>query len=189
MKRSAAVLVMLCLALLAQPARAITNVTPAPSVRDGHNDFNFLFGRWRTHYRRLRHVLAHDHHWYDCYGTSVVRPFWHNSGDLEDGDLRCPKQYVAGMTLRLYSATTHQWSLYWGTQKLGLVPPPQVGHFNAKGVGEFFADDTWHGRPIVVRYLWKLLPGDHPYFEQAFSADHGKTWETNWTTVYTRVSQ
>ncbi len=30
--------------------------------------------------------------------------------------------------------------------------------------------------------------GDHPRFEQAFSADGGRTWETNWTTDYTRVS-
>ena len=89
-------------------------------------------------------------------------------------------------SLRLYNARTHQWSLWWGTKTRGLVPPPQVGHFDERGVGEFYAHDKHEGEPIV-RFKWMLLPGNHPYFEQAYSPDDGKTWETNWTTLYTRV--
>lgn len=51
-----------------------------------------LLGSWHTHYMRLRHPLSGSHQWYACDGTSVVRPFWGGSGDLEDGDLRCPSQ-------------------------------------------------------------------------------------------------
>jgi hypothetical protein len=160
----------------------------APTARDGHKDFDFLFGTWRTHYRLLKHRLSNDHEWYGCDGTSVVRPFWNGSGNLEDGDLHCPDRYIGGMTLRLYNADSRQWSLWWGTKKLGLVPPQQVGHFEGNGVGEFFANDSYAGKPIIVRFKWALLEGDHPYFEQAFSPDNGKTWETNWTTVYTRVN-
>ncbi len=162
--------------------------TPAATARDGHGDFDFLLGSWRTHYRLLRHRLSNSHEWYDCNGTSVVRPFWSGYGNLEDGDLRCPDKYIQGMTLRMYSDATHQWSLYWGTKKIGLQTLAQVGHFNGNGVGDFFANDTWEGKPVIVRYRWSLLPGDHPHFEQAFSPDKGKTWETNWTTDYTRVA-
>ncbi len=170
----------------ATPAGGATSATPA--ARDSSKGFDFLFGTWRTHYRILRKRLSNNHEWYSCDGTSVIRPFWSGSGNLEDGDLHCPNRYIGGMTLRLYNAGTHQWSLWWGTKTLGLVPPPQVGHFDAHGVGEFFAHDTNGGKPIIVRFKWALQPGDHPYFEQAFSADKGKTWETNWTTVYTRVA-
>ncbi|HMD02920.1 MAG TPA: hypothetical protein VKG44_08125, partial [Candidatus Baltobacteraceae bacterium] len=171
--------------LCAGPASAAT--TAPVAARDGHRDFDFLFGTWRTHYKLLRKRLSNNHDWYACEGHSVIRPFWNGSGNLEDGDLQCPSRYIGGMTLRLYNADTHQWSLYWGTRKLGLVPPAQVGHFDAHGVGEFFANDTYEGKPIVVRFKWTLGSGDHPHFEQAFSTDKGKTWETNWTTDYTRA--
>ena len=122
----------------------------------GAHGFDFLFGTWRTHYQRLGHVFANAHDWYGCSGTSVVRPFWNGSANVEDGDLHCPHQYIGGMTLRLYNATTRRWSIYWGTKKRGLVMPPQVGAFNSNGVGDFFASDSFAGKPIVVRYRWTL---------------------------------
>jgi hypothetical protein len=174
----------------ARPALAADTTLVTPTARDGHKDFDFLFGQWRTHYRLLRKRLSNNHDWYACEGTSVVRPFWNGSANLEDGNLRCPGAGdISAMTLRLYNAGTHQWSLWWGTRKRGLVPPPQVGHFDARGVGDFFARDMHAGKPIVIRFRWTLLPGNHPHFEQAFSPDNGRTWETNWTTVYTSVAQ
>jgi hypothetical protein len=164
-----------------------SNFPVGPTSRDGRNDFNFELGTWRTHYRLLRKRLAGSHDWYDCYGTSLIRSFWGGSGNLEDGDLKCPKRYIGGLTLRLYNAQMHQWTLWWGTRELGVSPPQQVGHFDANGVGEFYAYDTWQGRSIICRFQWTKISGN-PHFEQAFSVDHGKTWETNWTTDYERVS-
>jgi len=167
------------------PGRA-QSVAPL-TTRDGHKDFDFLVGTWRTHYRLLKHRLSNDHEWYDCNGASVIRPFWDGYGNLEDGDLRCPGSRIVGLTLRVYSAQTHQWSLWWGTKTRGVVPPPQVGHFDDRGVGMFYAHDKHDGKPIIERFKWTLMPGDHPYFEQAYSPDSGKTWETNWTCLYTRA--
>ncbi|HTU82572.1 MAG TPA: hypothetical protein VMF61_10610 [Candidatus Acidoferrales bacterium] len=168
---------------IALPASPVT-----PTARDGRDDFNFLLGHWHTHYRVLRDRLAGSHTWDDCDGTSIVTPFWNDSGNLEVGDLHCPppRGYVEGITLRTYSAATHQWSLYWGTKKTGLAMPPQVGHFNADGIGDFYDNETFRGRPIVVRYRWRLLHG-LPHFEQAYSADAEQSWETNWICDYTRA--
>jgi hypothetical protein len=178
--------------LVARPGVVDASNVPllAPTKRDGRHDFNFLLGRWTTHYRLLRHRLQNDNVWYDCDGKSEVRPFWDGAGNFEVGDLNCPppRGHVDAITLRLYDAESHQWSLYFGSKKGGLGLPPQVGHFDANGVGDFFAADTFEGRPIVVRYRWSLLPGDRPHFEQAFSTDNGATWETNWTCDYTPVS-
>lgn len=185
----------LLLVIAAVPAAAVAtaiapipapNYSPAPTTRDGRNDFNFEFGTWRTHYRLLKRRLVGNHEWYDCYGTSVIRPFWNRMGNLEDGDLKCPTRYVGGLTLRLYDAQSHQWTLWWGTRKLGVAPPQQVGHFDANGVGRFYAHDVWQGRPIICRFQWTVVNGN-PHFEQAFSTDGGKSWETNWTTDYVRV--
>ncbi|HEY4433825.1 MAG TPA: hypothetical protein VGM99_05430, partial [Candidatus Cybelea sp.] len=144
--------------------------SPEPSLvtsttYDNHHGFDFLFGTWTTHYRILRKRLAHDTVWYDCYGRSTIRPFWNGSANLEDGDLRCPQPrgYTHGMTLRLYDAATHQWSLYWGTTRIGLGLPQQ-------------ATQAGHRALQMVAKERRS-----PRFEQAFSTDHGRNWETNWT--------
>jgi|SRR5579863_3032416 len=170
--------------LFALPAHAAGPV--AATTRDGAKDFDFLQGSWHTHYRLLKTRLARSHDWYDCYGTSNVRPFWKGEGNLEDGDLRCPGSHIVGVTLRVYNESTHQWSIWWGTTKRGIVPPPQVGHFDANGTGDFFANDKHNGKPIIIRFRW-TNPNGLPHFEQAFSPDGGATWETNWTTDYTRA--
>ncbi len=162
------------------------NYPAAATSRDGSKDWAFEYGTWRTHYRILAKRLVHSHDWYDCYGTSIVQPFWGTAGNLEDGDLKCPHRYIGGMTLRMYNPRSHQWTLWWATQELGVSPPPQVGHFDANGVGRFYAYDTWRGTPIINRYRWTKVNGN-PRFEQAVSTDGGKTWETNWTTDYVRV--
>src|SRR5579863_5222100 len=101
--RAAAVLVASAI-LVSVPAAADTVPAPivepnypvAPTARDGIHDFDFEFGTWRTHYRLLKDRLAGSHVWYDCFGTSLVRPFWNGGGNLEDGDLKCPSKYVGG---------------------------------------------------------------------------------------------
>lgn len=166
-------------------ALILMGAAPATSAPDGSDGFNFLFGTWRTHYRLLRHRLVNNHQWYSCEGTSVVRPFWNGEGNLEDGDLTCDNRYVGGLTLRLYDRATHQWQLWWGTRKLGVVPPDQVGRFDSSGVGNFYARDIQEGKHVIIRFHWSH-PNGVPHFEQAFSADNGKTWETNLTIRYTR---
>jgi hypothetical protein len=39
---------------------------------------------------------------------------------------------------------------------------------------------------ITVRILWKNADQNHAHWEQAFSADHGVSWETNWKMDFTR---
>jgi hypothetical protein len=165
-----------------------SNFPVSPTARDGRGDFDFEFGTWRTHYRILRERLAGSHDWYDCYGTSIVIPFWGGGGNLEDGDLQCPKRYIGGLTLRTYDPQTRQWTLWWGTRKLGVAPPQQLGHFDAFGVGRFYAYDSWRGTPVICRFQWTRVDGN-PHFEQAYSVDGGRSWETNWTTDYARVSR
>jgi hypothetical protein len=48
----------------------------APTSRDGHADFDFLVGRWHTHYRILRERLAHDSIWDRCDGAATVTESW-----------------------------------------------------------------------------------------------------------------
>jgi hypothetical protein len=62
-----------------------------------------------------------------------------------------------------------------------------VGEFR-NGRGEFYNQELFNGRAIYVRYIWSDITPSSAHFEQAFSTDGGKTWEVNWITDQTRVS-
>lgn len=55
--------------------------------------------------------------------------------------------------------------------------PPTDGRFEG-GRGVFFGDDVEGGVPVKVRFDWTA--GAAPAWEQAMSADGGRTWEKNW---------
>jgi hypothetical protein len=91
------------------------------------------------------------------------------------------------MSLRFFDPKTRRWSIYWAdSRRSGLLDPPVIGGFEG-GVGIFEGDDTFEGTPIRVRFTWSRTDTPSPRWEQAFSADGGKTWETNWIADFTRV--
>jgi hypothetical protein len=80
----------------------------------------------------------------------------------------------------MYNPVTHQWSIYLIDLDAGTIDtPPVVGGFNGTR-GEFYHQEVWASRVILVRYLWLDLGPKSSRMEQAFSPDGGKTWETNW---------
>jgi hypothetical protein len=91
-----------------------------------------------------------------------------------------------GMTVRLFDPESKLWSIYWASNRTGKLEPPVVGRFEA-GRGEFFGDDVFDGKPVRGRLTWADISATSAHWEQAFSVDDGKTWETNWHMDLTRV--
>ena len=60
------------------------------------------------------------------------------------------------------------------------VPTSFLWDSFADGVGMFEGADTHQGRPVRVRFIWSQTDAPEPRWEQAFSADGGQNWETNW---------
>ena len=56
------------------------------------------------------------------------------------------------------------------------------------GIGTFYADGILNGTPTRTRYTWSKITTTSAHWEQAFSSDSGKTWETNWYMDFTRIS-
>ena len=54
------------------------------------------------------------------------------------------------------------------------------------GIGTFIGEDTFDGRPILVRFRWSGITDRAVRWEQAFSEDGGATWEVNWVMDLTR---
>ena len=69
-----------------------------------------------------------------------------------------------------------------------LSEPPLIGEFK-DGRGEFYCQDTFNGRNILVRFVWSNITPDSHRVEQSFSDDGGKTWEPNFIANLTRVKK
>ncbi|MCU1278125.1 MAG: hypothetical protein JWM53_1671, partial [bacterium] len=134
----------------------------------------------------LKHPLHNSHEWERGAGTSVTRSLWYGKAQIEEFEVDMPAGHVEGLTLRLYSPGAHQWSLYWANQKTGELGVPTVGELK-NGRGEFYDQETYEGRKILVRFVWSDITPTSAHFEQSFSDDGGKTWEANWITQQTRI--
>ena len=82
---------------------------------------------------------------------------------------------MIGMSFRFFDAESRQWSIYWAdSRRCGVLDPPVFGSFE-DGIGIFEGEDTFEGRPILVRFTWSRVATPTPRWEQAFSADGGET--------------
>src|SRR5579885_1059686 len=165
-------------------ARAAT--TPAP--HDGQHDFDFEIGTWKIHLKKMLHPLTGSNDWVEFDGSTYTQKVWDGRANLEQFETNGSVGQIEGITLRLYNPASHQWSIYWATSKTGTLTIPTVGEFR-NGIGEFYDHEPINGRMVLVRYIWSRITPNSAHFEQAFSDDGGKTWEVNWITDQTRVSE
>jgi hypothetical protein len=166
----------------------VASETGAAQARDGQHDFDFNLGAWKTHISRLQHPLAGSTTWIKMEGTVVVRKVWDGRAQLEEVEADGSTGRFEGLTLFLYNPQAHQWSMNFSNSNDGTMGPPSIGEFK-NGRGEFFDQESFHGRTILVRVVWSDITPDSHHFEQAFSDDGGKTWEPNFTATLTREKQ
>lgn len=155
---------------------------------DGANDFDFYFGRWRVHNERLRERLVGSTDWQRFDAIQECRPILGGLGNLDEfvTDEFGPTLFM-GATLRLFDRATRQWSIWWASNRKGGLEPPVTGTF-AGGVGHFEGNDMHNGIPVRVRFIWSGIEANSARWEQAFSTDGGKSWETNWRMQMTRLA-
>ena len=156
---------------------------PGPAVRDGSHDFDFLYGKWKMPNHRLLKRLAGSNEWEDFISYDECHALPGGLGNEDFFKTDHWKNFL-GMTVRTYDKQTGLWRLYWVDNRFsgGVIEPPVVGKFDGN-VGVFEGPDSFNGKPIIVRFTWTVNPKGSKAvasWEQAFSADGGKTWETNW---------
>lgn len=173
---------LLLLFIALQPFQTFAQTTP----RDGQHDFDFEIGTWKTHLRRLVRPLTGSTTWVEYEGTTIVRKVWDGRANLVELKVSGPAGGFEGLSLRLYNPQSRQWSLNFANISDGTLAQPTIGEFK-DGRGEFYDQETYNGRAILVRFVITKISEDKCQFEQAFSDDGGKTWEVNWIAVDTRV--
>ena len=183
------------LSLGCHPRAAATAAVPAPPAcqalaasGDGQHDFDFEFGRWTAKLSRRLRPLSGSEEWVSYEGTSVVHPLWDGKANVGELDVSGPAGRIQGLTLRLYDPAARRWTVRFANSRDGELTPGLMGGF-AEGRGEFHDQETLDGKPICVRFIFSELARDAFRFEQAFSADEGRTWETNWVATFGRVER
>jgi hypothetical protein len=148
--------------------------------------FDFFIGDWTVAHRRLARRLAGCGDWVSFGGTCTTRKILQGQGNMDDNLVDLPGDPYAAVTMRLYDPGTELWSIYWIDARYLTIDPPVRGRFE-DGVGTFYGEDEFEGRPIRVRFLWSDITPISARWSQAFSPDGGETWETNWIMDFTRV--
>jgi hypothetical protein len=188
-------LLVCCLMIALQPQRGLakpppdaskTQAQPTSAQRDGQHDFDFEIGNWKTHVSRLLHPMTGSTTWVDYEGTTVVRKVWNGRANLGEFEVDGKAGHLELLSLRLYNPQSRQWSLNVTSSGSGTLGVPTIGEFK-NGRGEFFDQEMFNGRSVLVRFVISDITANSCHFEQAFSDDGGKTWEVNWLATDTRV--
>jgi hypothetical protein len=154
---------------------------------NGQADFDTHFGNWETTLKRLKNPLSGSTTWVEYKGTTIVKSVCNGRANLVELDVKGEAGHIEGMSLRLYNPETKQWSLNFASLRDGTMTIPTIGEFK-NGIGEFFNEDTFNGKKILVRFVISKTSKNSIHFEQAFSEDNGKNWEINWIADDTRIS-
>ncbi|MEH6421956.1 hypothetical protein [Pseudomonas sp. CGJS7] len=149
--------------------------------------FDFFLGSWQVRYRRLKQRLLGDNDWQAFEGVCKVQSIFAGLAQTDESAVHRPDQPYRGFSLRSYDPASKTWADWWlDTRNPHKIVAPMLGGF-ADGVGTFYGQTTLRERAVKVRGLWTRGDADSVQWEQAFSPDEGKTWETNWVSRYRRV--
>lgn len=160
-----------------------------PADKNAPRDFDFIIGDWLVKHRRLNSRFTDCKEWTEFDGLSSTVKTLGGFGNLENNVLYFPEGSFRALALRSFCIKSDTWSIWWlDARKPTTLDVPVVGKFS-NHVGVFFADDLLDGQAIKVRFTWTATPGKNPRWDQAFSKDQGRTWETNWTMDFMRSAQ
>ena len=151
----------------------------------GLHDFAFQTGEWIVAHRKLRRRLSGSNDWFEFGGTCRAWELLGGTGNVDDHRLDDPNGAYAAATVRRTDPATGLWSIWWIDPRFPGLTAPMTGRFD-KGVGTFLGKDELAGTPIDVRFIWSRITPNFAQWEQAFSADGGANWETNWVMAFTR---
>lgn len=173
----------------AQPGNPQPYPLRAPRApRDGPYDFHVLHGTWQVDDYRLVYPLTGQNGNHRLYGTSVIRAVGDGLVSVEtfEATRNSDRAIVREVVVMRYDSLAKQWSIRRADSTGSGLGPPMIGEFQ-DGTGEFYGQQVHNGRLVLTRLTWTFEGRNRALFARAFSADGGRTWETNRTTAYWRA--
>ena len=158
--------------------------TPRP--HDGRHDFDWNFGTWKTHIKRLVRPLSGAKAWVSYEGVVTVRPALGGSANVEEVEAD-GASHIELVNVRTYDSQSHQWSLNGASSRDGTLEQPAFGVFE-NGRGIFYDQEFFDERMVLMRQTFFNITPTSYSFERALSDNGGKTWEPNFVANLERVS-
>lgn len=152
----------------------------------GLNAFAFQSGRWSVVHRKRKRRLVGEAEWLTFRGSCNAWEILGGAGNVDDHWLEDPGGAYAAATIRRFEPDGN-WSIWWIDPRFPGLASPMRGSF-ADGIGTFHGEEVLAGRPVLVRFIWSNISAQAARWEQAFSADHGLTYETNWVMEFERAA-
>lgn len=170
--------------LTALPGVLALESTAAADAAPG--DFDYFLGDWKVRHRRLAQRLVGSNEWEEYEGATRCQAILGGIANFNDSITHRAGATYRSLGLRAFDVKTKAWT-DWSLDGRNptQVTVDGVGQF-ANGVGTFFADDTFNGKPVRVRGTFTPVSTGSARWEQAYSPDGGRTWETNYVMLYTR---
>ncbi|BCW89593.1 hypothetical protein sos41_27590 [Alphaproteobacteria bacterium SO-S41] len=153
------------------------------TVTGAVGDFDFQEGHWTVrHEARTR-----DGGWATFEGECSMRKAMGGQANLEDHVWRRETTEYRAVGLRTFDPARAVWSIFWVDARWpATVGSPVVGGF-AGNEGTFYSEEEADGVKTLTRFSWTVDDDTHCRWEQASSADDGRSWETNWRMWFTRA--
>ena len=171
-------------------------IVPAPPpARDGAHDFDVIHGTWFVHHTQMPRPLsgtAMEYAGVSFVSRTSVRPLAGGAATLIESDATlADSSHRREASLLTYNPATRQWTIRRIDVETGTLSPGLTGAFvTERGgvlVGDFVGQQEFESRTVLVRHHWRLAGLNWAQWDQAFSADGGRTWETNWSSQFNRV--
>jgi hypothetical protein len=155
---------------------------------NGRADFDFEIGRWQVQHRHVKHVLQGPTNWEEFTGILVARKILGGLGLLDEISNERATGSFQGITLHLFDPQKQQWSVYPANSPQGVLAVPMIGGFT-NGRGGSYSHAPIDGMHRFTRLLWHEITPSSYRWEQAYSAEGGATWETNWIQGHARLPE
>ena len=82
------------------------NLNITPSENSSNHDFDFYFGKWKIHNRKLKTRLNDCDEWIEFEAEQECRPILNNFGNTDNFHADFDGKPFEGMTLRLFNPQT-----------------------------------------------------------------------------------
>ncbi len=155
----------------------------------GINDFDFLQGSWSIHNRRRTNAFRPENEgvWEEFAATHTGVKYLDEKVNIEFFEGTFPGGEVRkGLTIRTFDPQSQQWSIRWLDNHNPHDFSPLVGGFR-DGIGLFYQEvEAPDSQSVHVRFTWDNITEHTARWQQAFSFDGGKTWDTNWIMDFIR---
>jgi len=95
-------------------AEAVNAPTPN-ATGEAQHDFDFDYGTWKIHMRRLRNPLTGSTEWTEMDGTTVTRKIWNAARTWRWVEADGATGHLELLSLRVYDPQARQWRIHFAT--------------------------------------------------------------------------